>query len=468
MGSDQKITRRTNNRIRTCLFCLFGALLVLQTGCGATMQEPEQVIDNGFIPATPGNYDSADTAVVVKIDADNSTITLLNLEIGRQYTLNYDGTSQISDKFGEVLAMSQVSEGDIVDVRFMKTRKRLTSLQQSTTAFSYTDAGKYLIDSETGSLTIGDDVLKLSENLLILSDGTLIDEMDLNAMDVLNIYGIDRTVYSLVVSKGHGYVSFLNDENFIGGWVEIGTTIVPIRQGMLLTIPEGTYDISVSKQGTNAALPVTVMRNEETEVDLGGIEMVEASRGSNLFNVTPATARVYIDGVETDVSDPISLTTGIHQVIISADGYISLTQYIKVGTVTTSFDFVLEAVESSDEEDEDTEDSESDTDAQTSTDANSSSGTGSDGSSGTATESTSSGGTTGATTGYIVYIDAPEDVEVYKDGTYLGIAPLSFEKQEGTYVITLRKAGYQTRSYTISVDATEKDISYSFDNLRIL
>jgi hypothetical protein len=32
-------------------------------------------------------------------------------------------------------------------------------------------------------------------------------------------------------------------------------------------------------------------------------------------------------------------------------------------------------------------------------------------------------------------------------------------------VITLRKTGYTTRSYTIQVDSEEKDISYSFADL---
>ena len=62
-------------------------------------------------------------------------------------------------------------------------------------------------------------------------------------------------------------------------------------------------------------------------------------------------------------------------------------------------------------------------------------------------------------------MDAPEGVEVYLDGNYVGISPCSFRKYSGSHIITLRKSGYETRSYTIQVDKEEKDVSYSFADL---
>jgi hypothetical protein len=66
---------------------------------------------------------------------------------------------------------------------------------------------------------------------------------------------------------------------------------------------------------------------------------------------------------------------------------------------------------------------------------------------------------------YKVYIDAPEGVEAYLDGNYIGITPVSFTKKAGSYVVSLRKAGYQTRSYTLQIDNEEKDINYTFTDL---
>ena len=62
-------------------------------------------------------------------------------------------------------------------------------------------------------------------------------------------------------------------------------------------------------------------------------------------------------------------------------------------------------------------------------------------------------------------MDAPAGAEVYLDGNYVGVSPCSFKKVEGVRVITLRKSGYETRSYTVNIDNAEKDLSYSFADL---
>ena len=142
-----------------------------------------------------------------------------------------------------------------------------------------------------------------------------------------------------------------------------------------------------------------------------------------------------------DPSQPITLEYGIHQIIAKADGYKSLTQYLRVAQESAGVDVELDKA-----------DSDSDSDESTGSSASTSS---------TATSATSD--TT--TTYYRVHIDAPENVEVYLDGNYVGISPCSFKKTSGSHVITLRKSGYETRSYTVQVDEEKKDVSYSFVDL---
>ena len=73
--------------------------------------------------------------------------------------------------------------------------------------------------------------------------------------------------------------------------------------------------------------------------------------------------------------------------------------------------------------------------------------------------------TSKANSKYQVYIDSPTGVEVYVDGNYIGIAPVSMNKEVGNFVITLRKTGYQTRSYTVQIDDGDSDVNYSFAEL---
>ena len=80
----------------------------------------------------------------------------------------------------------------------------------------------------------------------------------------------------------------------------------------------------------------------------------------------------------------------------------------------------------------------------------------------TETTTVSSNDVTSASGGKIT-IDAPKGVEVYMDGSYIGIAPVSFKKTAGIHVITLRLSGYETRSYTINIEnlVTNENLSFS-------
>ena len=65
-----------------------------------------------------------------------------------------------------------------------------------------------------------------------------------------------------------------------------------------------------------------------------------------------------------------------------------------------------------------------------------------------------------------MYVDSPEGAEIYVDGIYAGISPISFIKPDaGSHVITLSKNGYVTKSYTVSVADDDRDVTLSFSEL---
>lgn len=447
--------------------CMLTLMALMIMACAKKDTESDKEIDTGFVPAVAGNYDSADTAVVIKTDSDAMTITLLNLELGRQYTLSYDGTTVISDKYGSPMIMSQFRRGDVVDVKFMHAKKRLASIKISDSAWYFSGITNYTLSENDNSLTFGEDVYKLSKDLIVATGEGLLNIEDIHKDDVVTIVGIDRTVHSIIVDKGHGFLSVMNVSGIKDGWLEIGHIITPVQEGMLLTVPEGEYNVLVSCSGVNESIPVVIKRNEETELDLSVIKVEEASTGMVIFNVTPSKATVYIDSVETDVSKPLYLSTGIHQIILQAPGYVSSTQYIKVGTVTSTLDFTLDEIGKEEEKDKDDKDTEKDKEDKESEDKDTDEKEKED----VKEEDASVSGKEDSAEDknesilpkeYLVYIESPEETEIYVDGVYIGIAPLSFPKKEGSYVITLRRTGYQTRSYSISIDGDNKDATYNF------
>jgi hypothetical protein len=51
------------------------------------------------------------------------------------------------------------------------------------------------------------------------------------------------------------------------------------------------------------------------------------------------------------------------------------------------------------------------------------------------------------------------------DNLYKGTAPVSFVKEPGEHVITLRRDGYKTRSHSVFIEDEEGDLTYSFADL---
>lgn len=417
----------------------YTVLLLLILGiCGCRQQEnpavspqitPEPQLQTEQTPVVypPDSYDSKDTAVIVKKDGDAGTITLFSTAAAKSYTLNVAGTSTLYDKHGEAVSLEQMKPGDVVEVTFLKEIKRLNSMCLHAQAWTNYSVSRYEIDWERNNITIGKDVYQFSEDTLFLSQGEKIEQIDLNAVDVLTFQGIGSNILSVVVEKGHGYLRLENDTKFIGGFIEVGQSMITkIKEGMLLTVPEGEYQIHLSVEGGSGTKNVSIARNQEVTLDIGDLEVEEAKFGTVIFTTNPSDATLYIDGDKVDASAPISLEYGIHQLIARADGYHTLTTYLKVGQATTGIDVELDKMKSEEDEDDKEDEEESK---------------------------------------YKVYIDAPKGAEVYLDGNYVGIAPISFAKEAGTHNITLRKSGYETRSYTIVVDNEEKDISYSFADL---
>lgn len=399
-----------------------------QAGQPAPPASQEVQQGTGFVPAGPNSYDSADTAILVKKDSKEGTVTLLNLDLSRNYTLSVEGTSNLYDKYGEAVSLEQIALGDIVDVTFLRSKKRLNTMQISPSAWVYADASRYEIDLRRSEVTIGEDVYKLTGDTIYLSQGMRIEAMDLNPVDVLTFKGIGSSILSVNVEQGHGYLRLQNEEKFIGGYMEIGqSSIRRIEEDMLLTVPEGHYQIKVSRRGGGGTKEVTISRGEESTLDIGDLEVPEIQYGTIIFTLNPSSAKLYIDGEKTDASMPVSLEYGIHQLIVRANGYQTMTTYIKVAQPSGGLDITLDKVDA-DKENDEQEDKD-------------------------------------RLAKYKVFVDAPENAEVYLDGNYVGIAPTSFAKSEGSHIITLRRSGYETRSYTVSVDGEYKDITYSFTEL---
>lgn len=474
------------------LFCV-----LLLTSCAGREDTVEEENTTGFIAAETGVFDSADTAVVADVDTESKTVTLKNMEIKRQYTLSYDGTTFFYDKYGTVISATQLQKGEIVDVTFLKGKKRLNSLQLSKEAWSHRNIDEYKLNEENFQAEVGSAIYAYSEDIVVIADEKQGDLIDINPVDILTFRGIGSDIYSIVVEKGHGYVRLKNEEYFYDGWIEVGNKIIKrVTENMMLTVPEGDHQVIISNKGTSGVKQIEVRRNVELELDVGDLKGEEPRYGSVIFTITPETASLYLDGDKTDYSSPVRLEYGIHQMIVMAEGYETISQYLKVGQASAGIEVTMREIESVSGNDVSENNNLSDSEmleqvnklladrgysgisaddliGSGTNQSNSNTNSGEAGNTGNA--GTNNTGSTGnqttsnapvtSTLSYYVTIDAPVGVEVYLDGNYVGIAPCSFKKDPGSHTLTLRNTGYMAKSYTIQIDDEEKNVSYSFLDL---
>ncbi len=319
-------------------------------------------------------------------------------------------------------------------------------------AWEYSGVNSFSIDENMGEMTINGSKYRFDSSLMVYAGLKEAELMDISSVDTLKIRGVDRKVCSISIEEGHGYLRLKNYSLFEGGWIEVGSKIIrKVGEDMLITVPTGTYDVTLSKNSVTVVKTATIEQNKETEVDLGDVAYEDVYKSGNIIMVlTPDTAQVYADGKEVDTSVPVQLSYGIHQLIVRAEGYQTLTQYIKVGQENATLEITLEKeitpiTPTPGITPIPTDSVQAPKQAQVSPAVNS----------------------TDATTvdGYKVTVNSPAGAEVYVDGNYIGIAPISFTKVSGNHEIILRKDGYVTRSYTISTDTSKRDETFSFADL---
>ncbi|MDE7049073.1 MAG: PEGA domain-containing protein [Lachnospiraceae bacterium] len=412
---------------------LCGLCLIL-TGCSAASLARESTFESSFENGGEEeavNIYTSDASVIIEgTNEQEQTITVHLIHKNESRTLSYNGATLVWDKYGSAMTMAQLRAGDIADISYNSELEKVGSVSLSEKAWSYEGIDRYILDAGNGSAAIGDEMYSIGENVMVFSDGEIIDTSRIIRHDVLTFHGMDHNIMSITVDKGHGYLDLENEDAILGGWIEIGQAVISqVAPDMLLTVPEGNYTVRLTADGVEETREVTIERNKETVLNLEDIEIPEPEDGVVIFEITPTPSAVYVDDKKVETKYPLRLPLGLHQVTAEASGYETLSQYFEVeGKSTTVKMNLAERASVSGNNITETKEEE---EKKTST----------------------------------VTIDLPNGVEVYQDNLYMGIAPVTYDKTPGDHTITLRKSGYITRSYSINIADDDKDVTYSFPDL---
>ncbi|MCR5421997.1 MAG: PEGA domain-containing protein [Lachnospiraceae bacterium] len=430
-----------------------------------------KIVSENYVEESLSRSDEGIQGILLSIDDENKILGFQDIKSARLYEIPYDDNLRIQSKYGNVMSMAELQKGEVYKLYYTRSIKKLTGLQVSDSTWVYTDVTKFSFDENKKIMMIGDEAYKFTNDLRIYSDNIEVQIMDITEMDRLIVRGYDKQVLSVVVDKGHGYLRILNDVYFIGGWIEIGQDIIkPVTEDMLIPVGEGDYLVRVTNRGYAGEQEVSVSRDRETKLDLSKIDIEEVSIGHVKFIISPDYARLYIDDEITEFEDRVPMEYGIHSIRVECAGYETINSYIKVGS-----DYAEISIEM-DESEENISEKESVSDNKTKPSVIPDSNNAVSDNSLTVSKNSISQNSASVYNSETVnkpvisgekkiYIEQPEQTEIYLDGNYIGIAPVSTAKVTGSHVITLSKDGYQTKSYTVNIANDEKDITFSFSSL---
>ncbi len=437
------------------LSVLFLLMVLTLTACGNKPVKPP-VYDDSVDPEDKMEI----FAIVSNIDEVNGKIKLRSVGYTSEVTLVFNGGADVKDKYGELLPMSEVLLGSVVDAVYDANRNKLLSLKisDSEALEKKEKVSAADIDYLEKTVKIDGKQYKMSNNVCAFSDNKEIGLDEICSEDQLSVWIYNNIVCSFNVELGHGYVKLVDYASYIGGMVEIGyDVIVPVTEDMLLTVREGTYTLRISKGGDSGTKEVKVEKNKEQVVSLADIAIEPKQTGSVLFNVKPSDAAVYVDRIRVNTEGAVELIYGKHRIDIIKDGYDRLSGTLTVKEPYKVKDYTLTEKDTAKESSTETKKTtaaatvaknttEKTTEAATTEDKN------------TKDVNTSSG----EKTNNKVTITAPAGASVYFDGEYLGIAPISLKKVTGSHIITLSQTGYLSKSYTVTFadDGEDKNLTY--------
>lgn len=437
---------------------------------------------------TPVPAETETLAVVLDVDTEVKMITVYNVTEEQEQNLVYTGASTFYDGYGIQLTAAQLEKGGLY--RFtINTKEEWISTAceavdrrekpQNTEVWEKTGVDYMSVTED--KISVRGQNYRYSAGVCVMSNGEQISLSDLQTtLDVVTIRGVGQVIYEIVVTKGHGYITLENDEDFIGGMIAIGSTRVDsITEGATYMVREGTYAVTVEHGEYKGTENLVVSQDETTVFDVFDYGSGPIKKGWLTIIIDPLGADLYIDGTKTYYTDGVELEYGTYQFEFSEGGYISYKATVLIDQPKQSLSVYL--TEQQTEDTGDDGDETTDPDETTGDDTDHTAGDTAGDDAGTATGDDTGDATTDddALSGLFtsvsvtgrnyelnlnnaIYILGPAGSEIYLDGEYLGTAPVDFEKIIGSYLITVVRTDGSVKSFNCSETDNGEDSYYNF------
>lgn len=440
--------------------------------------------------------------VVLEVDTEVKVITVYDVKAEQERNLVYIGATTFFDGYGIQMSAAQLTPGGLYQFRIDTKEEWVTTACEAVDRKEDAKEGGVWEKTGVDYFTISQNALtfrgqnyRYSAGVCVMNNGKQISLSDLKSgVDIVTVRGLGQTIYEIVVTKGHGYITLKNHEDFIGGMITIGNTrIDTIEKESSYMVREGTYEVTVDSGEYRGTETITVVRDTTAVFDVFEYGSGPVKKGWLTINIEPLGATLYVDGVKTYYTDGLELAYGTYEFEFTEGGYTSYRAMVHIDQPKQSLSVYLieqEAGETGSQTGSSGTDGSggtgsqagsSETEGSGETTGGSTGGTGTDtesrGETGTGTEQSGSGTSTPTEHTSVsimhlgqyeleldnaIYILGPEGADIYLDGTYLGKAPLDFEKIIGIYVIKVVLPDGREKEFNVAETDNGDDSYYNF------
>jgi hypothetical protein len=277
--------------------------------------------------------------------------------------------------------------------------------------WEYENVSGIIVDTENKTIKRANDTYEYTNELLVLYNNQPVNIEDITTTDKVTIKGYRNKAWVVILENGHGFIELTNYDYFVGGTLEIGFNTLEITEESIKTpVSVGVHQVVINKARMESVVrEVMVEKDQVVKIDLS-TDVPKA--GQLKLTINESNARVYINGQRYDsLVDPINLSFGEYTIVAEKDGFLKFEEKISFNEVYRNYSIQL------------TKQSK------------------------------------------YLHVNNPAGVELYLNGDYIGIIPVSIPVEAGKHSVTLRKDGYYSKLYNIEVMDDGKDTFFTFPDL---
>lgn len=340
-------------------------------------------------------------------------------------------TARVNDAYGNVMPITQIKVGDIVEVDYQNRKDNVVAVGKSVDVQSFKKISGVTVDKTTKQIKMsGTNYTYTDETMILNTDGSASDIGKIGPFDIVSIQELDDIVWSITIDKASASLN-MEDLPTQDGQIEIDNSrLIQFKDiAEPIKIIPGEHKIVIKMEGY-----VTI--TDQLSLDSGQVyEMSLANAEIAYTTIIPYISAkisdytIKIDDKIYGPEDEIILQQGTYQVEVIADGYEKWIRQVNLSKDDYKLSVALIPIEeeSLDENTNSTSNNEALNNSRT-----------------------------------IVLNTSPSGAKVYINGAYSGETPYTVTLNNGSYNMLFEKTGYMVYSTTILLDNSNDQTAFLY------